>query len=154
MTLSEITQKMIEEIAFVQSQVDETEVQRFIQAILQARRIVLFGAGRMGLVTRAFAMRLKQLGFEAYVLGETTTPSVGPQDLLVVNSSSGETRTVLEVARIGKNRGAKLAAVTCVPKASIGRLADIVVTLPQGFPVDQPAIPGRKPLKTTSEQNL
>lgn len=150
MTLHEITGKMIEEITFVQSRIDENEIHSFLQAILQARRIVLHGAGRMGLVTRTFAMRLKQLGLEAYVLGETTTPSVGPQDLLILNSSSGETRTVLEVARIGKGSGVRLAVVTSFPQSSIARLADITVTLPQGFPPGQ----GEKPLKTASEQNL
>jgi 6-phospho-3-hexuloisomerase len=152
--LREITGKMVKEIAFVQAHVNEDEALQLIQAILQARRIVVYGAGRMGLMSRAFTMRLMQLGFNAFVLGETTTPSVGPQDLLILCSGSGETRTVLEVAKMGKTRGACVSAVTCHPQGSLARLADIVVTLPEGIPADPAALPAAKPLKTTSEQNL
>ena len=154
MKLREITGKMVKEIAFVQAQVDEEEVDQIIQAILQARRIVVYGAGRMGLMSRAFAMRLMQLGLDAFVLGETNTPSVGPEDLLILCSGSGETRTVLEVAKLGKKRGACLSAVTCHPQGSLARLADIVVTMPEGIPEDIPAATAAKPLKTTTEQNL
>jgi len=152
--LREITGKMVEEIGYVQAHIDETEVDLFIQSILKARRIVVYGAGRMGLMTRAFAMRLMQLGFNAYVLGETTTPSVGAEDLLIVTSSSGETRTVLEAAKLGKLRGASVAAVTCHPQSPLAGLADIVVRLPEGIPADPAVLPSTKPLKTTSEQNL
>lgn len=154
MKLREITGKMLEEIGYVQEHMDEIEVDLFIQSILKARRIVVYGAGRMGLMTRAFAMRLMQLGFNAYVLGETTTPSVGAEDLLIVTSGSGETRTVLEAAKLGKLRGASLAAVTCHPQSPLARLVDIIVRLPEGIPVDQSAAQSTQLLKTTSEQNL
>ena len=154
MKLKEITGRMVKEIAYVQAQVDEAEADQLIQAVINARRIVVYGAGRMGLMSRAFAMRLMQLGFNAYVLGETTTPSVGPGDLLILTSSSGETRTVLEVAKLGKIRGASLAAVTCNPQSPLGRLADRIVIIPGGIPPEPAPPPSTKPLKTTSEQNL
>ena len=34
------------------------------------------GAGRSGLVAKAFAMRLMHLGLEAFVVGETITPAL------------------------------------------------------------------------------
>jgi 6-phospho-3-hexuloisomerase len=39
-------------------------------------RILVMGAGRSGLVGRAFAMRLLHLGYNAYVLGETIVPAI------------------------------------------------------------------------------
>ncbi|TRM96156.1 6-phospho-3-hexuloisomerase, partial [Sulfolobus sp. E1] len=37
----------------------------------RAGKVLVMGAGRSGLVGRAFAMRLLHLGYNSYVLGET-----------------------------------------------------------------------------------
>ena len=39
-------------------------------------KVLVMGAGRSGLVGKAFAMRLLHLGFNSYVLGETIVPSI------------------------------------------------------------------------------
>jgi Predicted sugar phosphate isomerase involved in capsule formation len=44
------------------------------------------GAGRSGLVAKAFAMRLMHLGMISYVVGETITPALQTGDLIVVLS--------------------------------------------------------------------
>ena len=40
---------------------------------------------------QSFAMRLNQLGKEAFVVGESTTPSIKEHDLFVILSGSGST---------------------------------------------------------------
>lgn len=154
MRLREISDKIVQEITSMQEGIDEEEVLSLIQAILQARWIVVHGAGRMGLMARAFAMRLAHLGFQAYVLGESTTPAVGPDDLLIIASGSGETKTVVEVVKIGKSRGVRLATITCQPASTIGQMADIVVCMPEGLAEDKSAAGLIQPMKTTIEQNL
>ncbi len=78
---------------------------QFLDEILSAKRIYLAGAGRSGLVARAFAQRLMHLGFESYVIGETITPAFGPEDVLVAFSGSGETRSVVDTCETAREIG-------------------------------------------------
>jgi 6-phospho 3-hexuloisomerase len=87
-----------------------------LEALLLAkseeRKILVVGAGRSGLVGKAFAMRLMHLGFNIYVMGETITPAFGVGDLVFVISGSGSTTLPLTVAKMAKSLGAKVLAVT------------------------------------------
>ena len=67
------------------------QVNSFIEALLSAKRVFVIGAGRSGLVAKAFAMRLMHLGLDIHVVGETITPALREGDILVVVSGSGET---------------------------------------------------------------
>jgi 6-phospho-3-hexuloisomerase len=152
--LRSVTGKILQEIAGVQERVDEAEVHQLIQDILQARRIVVCGVGRMGLMSRAFVMRLAHLGMQAYMLGESNTPDIGPQDLLLVNSGSGETQTVVDVAMLGKSSGARLATITARPTSRIAGLADTVVCMPGLEKGDSHGPVSIQPMKTLNEQSL
>jgi 6-phospho-3-hexuloisomerase len=111
--------------------VDFGQVERMITEMLAStdRRILVLGAGRSGLIGRAFAMRLMHLGFKVYVVGETITPSVEKGDLLIALSGSGSTKFVVVGAEIGKTVGAKIIAITSYPDSDLARLADHVVNI-------------------------
>jgi len=102
---------------------------RFLDEILSAKRIYLAGAGRSGLVARAFAQRLMHLGFESYVIGETITPAFGPEDVLVAFSGSGETQSVVDACETGREIGGRICLVTSTPDSHIGRMADCIVEI-------------------------
>jgi len=74
---------------------DERSLDSIIQLVLSAKRVFVYGAGRSGYVARSFAQRLKQIGLEAYFVGESTTPACSAFDTLVVVSGSGQTPSVL-----------------------------------------------------------
>ena len=93
------------------------------------RRILVLGAGRTGLIGRAFAMRLMHLGFQVYVMGETITPSIGRGDLIIALSGSGATKLVVTAAEIGKTIRAKIIAITSYADSDLGKLADQVVLI-------------------------
>jgi 6-phospho 3-hexuloisomerase len=97
---------------------------------VQAKRVFVLGAGRSGLVGRAFAMRLMHLGMDVYVVGETITPAIRSGDAVVAISGSGETDLVVGAASIAKKAGAKIAVVTSFPDSRLGRMADVVIVLP------------------------
>ncbi|HMB45107.1 MAG TPA: SIS domain-containing protein, partial [Candidatus Methanoperedens sp.] len=75
----------------VASKLDTDSVTLLVNGIIDSKIIFLMGAGRSGLAAKAFAMRLMHLGFDVYVVGETTTPAVQPDDLVIAVSGSGET---------------------------------------------------------------
>jgi 6-phospho-3-hexuloisomerase len=81
------------------------------------------------LMIRSLAVRLMQLGFNAYVVGETVTPAIEPGDLLIIGSGSGETGTLVTIGNKAKKIGVKLAVITIYPDSSLGRLADIAVQI-------------------------
>jgi 6-phospho-3-hexuloisomerase len=99
-------------------------------AYRRGAKVLVMGAGRSGLVGRAFAMRLMHLGFNVYVLGETITPSIGRDDVVVAISGSGRTQLIVTAAEAAKKVDAKVIAVTSYPDSPLGRLADIVVEIP------------------------
>ncbi|MBN2251977.1 MAG: 6-phospho-3-hexuloisomerase [Candidatus Altiarchaeota archaeon] len=108
---------------------DESEIEAMVEAIREADRVFLLGAGRSGLVARAFAMRLVQLGLTAYVVGESTTPAMTEKDLLVAVSGSGETISVVRAAEIAKGIGSRVLTVTSYPGSSLGGISDYKVTV-------------------------
>jgi len=123
----EVMAKTVEEVT---SDLDEGDVEEFVESILDADSVFLMGAGRSGLVSKAFAMRLMHLGLTSHVVGETTTPLHGGDDLVVAISGSGETSSVVEMGEIVKESdGTELALVTANGDSTIGGLADHVVEL-------------------------
>jgi len=122
--------EIAEQVLDVSGALDKKQVDDFIQALLGARRIFVVGAGRSGLVARAFAMRLMHLGLDTHVVGETITPSLREDDLLVAVSGSGETSLTMSAAEIAKKIGAKITAVTSYPKSDLAKISDHIVVLP------------------------
>lgn len=103
---------------------DEEAIDEFENIIINAENVFVTGAGRSGLAAKAFAMRLMHLGLSAYVVGETISPAINKEDCIVAVSGSGETNTIVSAAKIAKNRGSKVLAVTSYPESTLGQLAD------------------------------
>lgn len=121
--------RILGEINSVLSKVSQDEVNRLVDEIPKAKKIVLCGAGRVGMATRGFSMRLGHLGFNTYMLGDSTVPSVGTGDLFIVASGSGETQTIYDLVEIAKKNGAKIALVTGNAESRMAKLADIILIL-------------------------
>ncbi|OWR29603.1 6-phospho-3-hexuloisomerase [Saccharibacillus sp. O23] len=110
--------------------IDPAQAEPFAEALDRAANVFTAGAGRSGMMARALAMRLMHGGSSAHVVGETTTPGIGPGDLLVIASGSGETRTLVPMAEKARELGAEVAVVTLKPDSTLAKLATLVVRLP------------------------
>lgn len=93
-------------------------------------KVLVMGAGRSGLVGRAFAMRLLHLGFNSYVLGETIVPAIGKNDIVVAISGSGRTKLILTAAEAAKEAGAKLISITSYFDSPLAKISDVVIEIP------------------------
>lgn len=122
--------KIMEELQTGAALISEEELQDFAEMISQSKRIFVAGAGRSGFAARAFSNRLMHLGLTVYFVGESTTPAVGEGDLLIIGSGSGETGSLVIMAKKAKKLGVKLAVVTIFPDAAIGSLADKIIKIP------------------------
>jgi len=114
--------------------IDLGEVDKMVEVLINVyrtkRKALVMGAGRSGLVGKAFAMRLLHLGFNSYVLGETIVPSVSSGDVAIAISGSGRTGLIVEAADAAKKVGTYVIAITTYPESPLGKIADLVVRIP------------------------
>ena len=129
MAVDEILGKVAKSIR----RVNDAKIARVIDLLVEARnnkrKVFIIGVGRSGLVARSFAMRLAQLSFDVYVVGETITPALEKRDILFAISGSGETKTVLTSAKLARVSGAIIVAVTSFEKSSLTSACDHYVVL-------------------------
>jgi len=125
----EISLKIIQELEGSLKTIDPQQAEKLVDLISSSNRIYIAGAGRSLLMLRGLAMRLMQLEFQSYVVGETVTPAIGPGDLLIIGSGSGETGTLKVIAKNARNAGATLALITIFPETSIGQQANLILQI-------------------------
>ncbi|MCP8319224.1 MAG: 6-phospho-3-hexuloisomerase [Candidatus Methylarchaceae archaeon HK01B] len=120
---------LVELISKNLSEVSEDQVERCTELILSHRdkKIFIMGAGRSGLVGRAFAVRLLHLGYRVHVVGETIIPSVSKDDLLIAISGSGSTMLVMTAVDAAKHVGATIIGITSYLDSPLGKIADFVL---------------------------
>lgn len=109
---------------------NDADVDRAIEMIAEAKKIVVFGGGRERLQIMGFAMRLFHIGLDVAVEGDMTTPPVGKSDLFVVTVGPGEISTALALLGVAKAAGAKILVITAQPAGRAAAYADFVLHLP------------------------
>jgi 6-phospho-3-hexuloisomerase len=138
------------------ARVDPEAVERMVRFLLHAKTVFIAGAGRSGLMIRSFAMRLAHLGRSVQVVGDVTTRGIGPGDILLVASGSGETRGILAMAQSAVENGGKVGVITIFPESSLAKLADCGVVIPAPTPKSQRENPETsvQPMGSLFEQSL
>ncbi|SFL88954.1 6-phospho-3-hexuloisomerase [Salibacterium qingdaonense] len=94
------------------------------------RRMFVMGEGRSGLAGKMFAMRLMHGGYDVYAAGETITPAIQENDLLIVLSGSGKTPGLVHAAEKAVDSGASLLVFTTDPGSPLGKLSEGNVKIP------------------------
>lgn len=139
MNTQNLLQSILMELTENANQISQEEMVKFAEAIRDASRIFVAGAGRSGFAARAFANRLMHLGLTVYFVSEPTTPAIGEGDVLVIGSGSGETGSLVVMAKKAVEKGAKVITVTIHPEASIGSMAEAYICIPGATPKSQMA---------------
>ena len=114
-------------VAGLLNDVDDSELLRFFECLDSSDRIFVYGSGRSGLTSRAFAIRLAHLGFQSFVIGDTICPPIHEKDLVVIVSGSGTTMPSLMTASIADDIGAMVVAVTADALSPLCKHADIII---------------------------
>lgn len=159
---SSSTEIVIQTMERLADQIQETaqilsrkEVYEMLAMLLTAKekgkRVFVVGAGRSGLIGRAFAMRLMHMGFQAYVIGETVTPAVANEDAVIAISGSGNTKYVVEVAKKCKRVGANVIALTSKDASELKDLPALNVVLPAKSKEDSGDSCSKTPMGTSFE---
>jgi 6-phospho-3-hexuloisomerase len=119
-----------DEIANAVAALDRASFARLTDTLATARRIVVSGAGREGLMMRALAMRLYHLGLDAHVAGEMGCPPVGPGDLLFVSAGPGDLPTIAALVTVARAAGAETLCLTATPDGPTPAAAHQTIHLP------------------------
>lgn len=120
---------ILKEISLVLADIDENQVELLSDEILKANKIVVCGAGRVGMAVRGFGMRLGHLGLRAYSIGDSTVPSIKSGDLFLIGSGSGETQTIFDLVKLAKKDKARVALITGNPESRMGKIADVIIQI-------------------------
>ena len=146
---------VLNELHHTLSKIDIQKANEFVELVDQAQEVFCAGAGRSGFQVKGFAMRLMHMGINSYVVGETCTPNIRENGLLVICSGSGETKSLVNHANKAKEVGAKIALITINPESTIAKLADVVVEISAPSPksAKQGDIKSIQPMGSLFEQS-
>ncbi|HLM20764.1 MAG TPA: SIS domain-containing protein [Propionibacteriaceae bacterium] len=128
--MTNLYQAALDDLGGVFRRLDHAAVERAVEEIANARTIALYGVGREGLQIKGFAMRLFHLGRRAAMVGDMTTPPVGPGDILIVSAGPGYFSTVAGLMDVARRAGARTLVVTAQPKGECAKRADVVLPIP------------------------
>lgn len=118
--------------------IDPSVIVRIVDLLDHAPAIFVYGAGRSGIIGRAFAMRLVQTGLRAYVIGESVTPIVKRGDMVLILSGRGESYSSMQTANIVRREGAELVVVTAHARSKLAHAATVLVALDFSEDLDRP----------------
>jgi 6-phospho-3-hexuloisomerase len=118
------------ELAAAAARMDDNTLEPTVRAIADARRVMLFGCGREGLMMRALAMRLHHLGLDVSVQGDMTAFPLGPGDLFLCAAGPGALATATALCQVARGAGATVLVVTAEPDGATASLADELLVIP------------------------
>lgn len=126
----ELSSLAMKELTEVFNRMDDSNVRELLELIKKTDRIFMLAAGREGLSTRSFAMRLMHLGKQSYWIWDDTTPSIQEGDLMICACGSANVGHENYIARMAKDNGAALALITPSNEGYIIPISDMVVNVP------------------------
>lgn len=144
---------ILDELRSVCHNISKDEYEALVLLLNRNHTFYFAGEGRSGLVAKTIAMRLMHAGKKVYVVGETITPAIERNDVLILVSGSGETNQIVHLGKQASKKGAYVFLVTAnknamkqrwcmnglhIPAATKRRLPDEPKTIqPLGNQFDQ-----------------
>ncbi|AWW35928.1 MurR/RpiR family transcriptional regulator [Streptomyces cadmiisoli] len=136
-TLEQIVKKIIyNEVRTLDAtarSLDPAVLGRAVDAITAARRIDIFGVGASAFVGQDLHQKLHRIGHITFVWTDvhaalTASALLGPDDVAIGISHSGETEDTVDPLVAAAERGATTIALTNFPHSSLAVAADLVLT--------------------------
>ena len=121
-------------VSSVADQIDETFIQVVELLELCTGKVFVTGSGTSGAVARRMAHLLAVCGTPSTFIHPMdalhgTMGALAPGDVLISISRGGESSEINDFSTRAKRRSVKVVAITAAPESSLGRLADLTVTL-------------------------
>ena len=121
---------ILRELSEAMAHIDEKQLDQLIAAMTQPhRRVLCVGVGRVLISMKAWVKRLRHLDIDLNFVGSESEEPIGPGDLLLVASASGESLFPVAIARKAKEMGAQVIYIGCTVPSTASSLADHIVCL-------------------------
>jgi DNA-binding MurR/RpiR family transcriptional regulator len=120
-------------LADTERMVDGRAMVRIANLIQHSRKVLFLGIGASGLVARLAAQRLMSLGIAAVAVEDPyaqifATLNVGPRDVVVGISHTGETAAIIEAIRRARQKHARTVILTNYPNSPLAREGALQLT--------------------------
>ncbi len=154
-TFKEIKQLVAEECLNALNSIDDDQSEKFIDALLDAKKVFFVGVGRVLLSLESICKRLAHLGISAHCVGDINEPAITKADLLVVGSGSGESLIPVVIAKKAKQIGAKIVWIGSNDESTAAKIADFKVRIPVQSKLNKAdEIKSEQPMTSLFEQTL
>lgn len=109
---------------------DSGEIRKAVNALHKARQIIFFGVGASGIVAMDASQKFMRINKMCHCWADphmqvTAAANLTRGDAAVAVSYSGETRDIVETAKVARQSGATIIAVTKYGISTLGEMADI-----------------------------
>jgi DNA-binding MurR/RpiR family transcriptional regulator len=107
---------------------DYEQIKKAAKLVLQARNIYAFGSGNSGLAAQEFRNKILRYGLNTSSFSDShfqliSTSIMNEKDVLVLFSVSGQTKDMINLAKIAAGQGASLIVVTNYLKSPLAKFA-------------------------------
>ncbi|OUN06139.1 MurR/RpiR family transcriptional regulator [Flavonifractor sp. An92] len=128
--IDKIFSSAVQTLTMTQRALDSKAVERSIDALCKARRIVIIGNGNSGAIAMDAQHKFLRIGLDAQAYTDDhmqmiAVVSLTPEDVVLAISHSGSSRDVGDAARLARERGATVITITNNGISPVSKLADI-----------------------------
>lgn len=123
----------ITSLDWTRKKLDQEAIAKAVAILLAARRIEFFGFGASGIVAQDAQQKFPLFGVPCIAHQDShqqliAASMMGPKDAVVAISNTGSTRSLIEVVRTAKDRGAAVVVITG-SDSPITRFADVSIVV-------------------------
>ena len=119
-------------VAMTLDSLDPIQMERAAEALLRARRILIFGVGGSAAVAADVQHKFFRLGLDAHALSDLNLQAISAAfaekgDVVFAISHSGSSKAVVDNTRLAKENGATVISLSSLGKSPLTELADITL---------------------------
>lgn len=113
---------------------DLTQINAAVELILTARSLEIFGYGASAIVAQDLQQKFPLLGVPCHATMDShqqlmAASMMRPGDVAVTISNTGTTLSIIELARLAREQGGKVIAITGAPHTALANYADILINI-------------------------
>jgi len=132
MVVSKVFKASIQALNDTLNTIDMNEYERAVDAICNANRLAFCGVGDAAAVAQSGYHKFIRLGFNAFVSPDPDVQLIAAShlasnDVMIIISHSGKTKSILEVVKYAKILGVKIISITNYPFSPLTKNSDIVI---------------------------
>ncbi|KRM75267.1 transcriptional regulator, rpir family [Secundilactobacillus collinoides DSM 20515 = JCM 1123] len=131
-TLNSVSEIYLHVLQSTWNQLNPKQLDEIVALIKKARRIYIYGLGSSGYSAQEMTQRLIRMGLAAFYTVDSHMMFINASvmsdlDLMIVLSSSGETKDVNDAVELAKKRGVTVVGLTGVADSTLTKLADVSI---------------------------